>query len=92
MVDIFFWQVVLPFGLQREVDSHLRAHFSRKGVNKENFHNGFSTSNVGQSLLIDEGFDEQEEPSTQSVIAERIVRRRSLQMRNKQQDWQVSII
>ncbi|KAI3472778.1 hypothetical protein Pfo_031283 [Paulownia fortunei] len=84
-------EVMLPFGLQRLVDSHLRAHLSKRAVNKENFaHDAFSTSNAGQSLLIDEGFDEQEEPSTQSVIAERIVRRRSLQIRNKQQDWQES--
>ncbi|KAL0425353.1 UNVERIFIED_CONTAM: DExH-box ATP-dependent RNA helicase DExH3 [Sesamum radiatum] len=77
--------------LQRMVDSHLRAHFSRKAVNKDSFaRDAFSTSNAGQSLLIDEGFDEQEEPSTQSVIAERILRRRSLHMRNKQLDWQES--
>ncbi|KAK6153998.1 hypothetical protein DH2020_013637 [Rehmannia glutinosa] len=87
----FYLQVVLPSGLHRVVDSHLRAHLSRKAVNKENFaHDAFSTSSAGQSLLLNESFDEQEEPSTQSVIAERIVRRRSLQMQNKQEDWQES--
>ncbi|KAK6127667.1 hypothetical protein DH2020_038583 [Rehmannia glutinosa] len=84
-------EVVLPSGLHRVVDSHLRAHLSRKAVNKENFaHDAFSTSSAGQSLLLNESFDEQEEPSTQSVIAERIVRWRSLQMQNKQEDWQES--
>ncbi|XP_011078760.1 DExH-box ATP-dependent RNA helicase DExH3 isoform X2 [Sesamum indicum] len=84
-------EVMIPMGLQRMVDSHLRAHFSRKAVNKDSFaRDAFSMSNAGQSLLIDEGFDEQEEPSTQSVIAERIRRRRSLHMRNKQLDWQES--
>ncbi|KAL0380131.1 UNVERIFIED_CONTAM: DExH-box ATP-dependent RNA helicase DExH3 [Sesamum angustifolium] len=84
-------EVMIPIRLQRMVDSHLRAHFSRKAVNKDSFaRDAFSTSNAGQSPLIDEGFDEQEEPSTQSVIAERILRRRSLHMRNKQLDWQES--
>ncbi|KAL0464181.1 UNVERIFIED_CONTAM: DExH-box ATP-dependent RNA helicase DExH3 [Sesamum latifolium] len=84
-------EVMIPIGLQRMVDSHLRAHFSRKAVNKDNFvRDAFSTSNTRQNLLIDEGFDEQEEPSTQSVIAERILRRRSLHMHNKQLDWQES--
>ncbi|KAG8388002.1 hypothetical protein BUALT_Bualt02G0079800 [Buddleja alternifolia] len=81
-------EVMLPFGLQRLVDSHLRAHLSRKAMNKENF--SFSTSNAGRSQSIDEGLDEQEESSTQSVIAERILRRRSLQIRDKQQAWQES--
>ncbi|KAL8056715.1 hypothetical protein ABFX02_04G137100 [Erythranthe guttata] len=84
-------EVVLPFGLHRMVNSHLRAHLSRKAVNKEDFVNGsFPKSNTGQSPLNGEGFDEQEEPSTQSVIAERIIKRRSLHMRNKQQDWKES--
>ncbi|KAH6805008.1 RNA helicase family protein [Perilla frutescens var. frutescens] len=81
-------EVVLPFGLQREVNSHLRAHLSRKTVSKEN--NAHSPSNVGQGQLIDEGFEEQVDTSTRSVIAERVLLRRSLQMRNKQQDWQES--
>ncbi|KAK4414219.1 DExH-box ATP-dependent RNA helicase DExH3 [Sesamum alatum] len=34
--------------------------------------------------------DEQKEPSNQSVIAERVLRRRSLHMHNKQLDWQES--
>lgn len=84
--------MVLPFGLEREVTSHLRVHLSRKEVNKENLHNAYSASNVGQSQLIGEGFQEQEEPSTKSVLAERVLLRRSLQMHNKQQDWQVSTI
>lgn len=84
-------QVVLPFGLHREVDSYLRKHLSRKALNKKNFHNAFSASNVGQSSLIDESFEEQEKPSTRSAIAEKIILRRSSDMLNKQQHWQVSI-
>lgn len=80
-------EVVLPFGLEREVNSHLRAHLSRKAANKENT---YSASNVGQSQSIEEVFEEQQDSSTKSVIAERVLLRRSLQMRNKQQDWQGS--
>ncbi|KAL8474750.1 hypothetical protein ACS0TY_031257 [Phlomoides rotata] len=83
-------EVVLPFGLHREVDSYLRKHLSRKAMNKENVHNSFSASNVGQRPLIDERFDEQEKPSTKSAIAERIIMRRSSEMLNKQQHWQES--
>lgn len=88
----FFWQVVLPFGLEKEVNSHLRAHLSKKAVNKENLHNLYPASNVGHSQLIDGGLEEQEKPSTISVVVERILLQRSLQMGNKQQDWQVSMI
>ncbi|GFP86213.1 ATP-dependent RNA helicase dhx36 [Phtheirospermum japonicum] len=84
-------EVMLPFGLQKAVASHLRAHLSRKAVNKDNFpHDAILTSDAGQSQLLDERFDVQEEPSTRSVVAERIFKQRSLQMHNKQQEWQES--
>lgn len=87
----FFWQVVLPFGLEKEVNSHLRAHLSKKAVNKDNLLNSYPASNEDKGQLMG-GFEEKEKPSTKSAIAERILLQRSLQMRNKQQDWQVSII
>ncbi|KAL3639356.1 hypothetical protein CASFOL_017263 [Castilleja foliolosa] len=84
-------EVMLPIGLQKAVASHLRAHLSRKAANKGNFpHDAFSTSDAGQGQLLDERFDEQEEPSTRSVVAERIFKQRSLQMHNKQQEWKES--
>ncbi|XP_075489847.1 DExH-box ATP-dependent RNA helicase DExH3-like [Primulina tabacum] len=79
-------EVMLPIGLQRQVESHLRSHLSRKAVTK---HDTFLTSSAAHSLALD-GPYEPEEPSTQNVISETIVRRRSLQMHNKQQDWQES--
>lgn len=83
-------EVVLPFGLQRRVDSHLRAHISRKPMNKENFpHDSVSRLGAGESFSND-GIYEHEEPSPRSVVAERILARRSMQMRSKQQDWQES--
>ncbi|KAL1554771.1 RNA helicase [Salvia divinorum] len=83
-------EVLLPFGLQKEVNSHLRAHLAKKAVNKESLRNTYPASNVGQGQLIYEGLEEQEVSSTKSVIAERVLQRRSLQMHNKQQDWQES--
>uniref|UniRef100_A0A5B6ZGD2 RNA helicase n=1 Tax=Davidia involucrata TaxID=16924 RepID=A0A5B6ZGD2_DAVIN len=87
-------EVVLPFELQRRVDAHLKGYISRKSMNKEGFSdNAFSRSISGSSLAIDEGLYEQEGPLIQgtSVVAEKILHRKSLQMRNKQQDWQESL-
>lgn len=87
-------QVMLPVRVQRLVDSHVRAHLSRKSDNKEAFeHNNVNaTLKAGQDVFSDEGFHEQAEPFTRSVAAERILVRRSLQMRSKQEAWHVSII
>lgn len=83
--------MVLPIGLQRQVDSRLRAHISKKPMNKENFpHDAVSRLGAGENLLND-GICEHEEPSPRSVVAERILTRRSVQMRSKQQDWEVII-
>ncbi|XP_051119224.1 DExH-box ATP-dependent RNA helicase DExH3 isoform X2 [Andrographis paniculata] len=84
-------EVILPFGLLRLVDSHLRSHLSRKSMGKKEFsHDAFSTLKENWSSSLDEGFNEPKMPSGQSVIAERIIRQRSLQMRSKQEDWQES--
>ncbi|GMQ11438.1 hypothetical protein CsSME_00054076 [Camellia sinensis var. sinensis] len=85
-------EVVLPLGLQREVDSHLRGYISSKSVNKENFSdNAFSRSSSSSSLVSDEGVHEQEEPVIRnSIAAEKILQRKSLQLRNRQQHWQES--
>ncbi|XP_052179750.1 DExH-box ATP-dependent RNA helicase DExH3-like [Diospyros lotus] len=85
-------EVVLPFGLEREVNSHLRAYISSKSANKDNFSdNTFSSSSTVSSLDTDQGAQEQEVPLIRnSIIAEKILRRRSLQLHNKQQDWQES--
>ncbi|KAJ0106154.1 hypothetical protein Patl1_19733 [Pistacia atlantica] len=56
-------EVILPFGLLREVDDHLKAYGQLK------YRNG--------GIFV-------------SVAMERILRRRSLQLREKQQDWQES--
>ncbi|ESR64932.1 hypothetical protein CICLE_v10007274mg [Citrus x clementina] len=79
-------EVILPFGLLREVDAHLKAYLSQKYINASMS----SLSNVG-STTNDEGLYEQQEQLVQnSVVRERILRQRSLQMHEKQQAWQES--
>lgn len=79
--------MILPFGLLREVDVHLKAYLSQKYINASMS----SLSNVG-STTNDEGLYEQQEQLVQnSVVRERILRQRSLQMREKQQAWQVHV-
>lgn len=84
-------QVVLPFGLHKDVDAHLRAHLSQKPMNRGNLsHNSMSRSNGNGSIAKDGGLYEQEEPLIQNSVAmERILQQRSLRLRNKQQEWQV---
>lgn len=85
-------EVVLPSGLRGRVDTHLRAHLSRKSKNKEAFSDSpFSRSSTPDSLVTDGGLYEREEPLRQSIVAERILNRKSLQLRNSQQDWQVDL-
>ncbi|XP_050258468.1 DExH-box ATP-dependent RNA helicase DExH3 isoform X3 [Quercus robur] len=77
-------EVILPLGLQREVDARLRLFLSQKPMSNGSFSDN-SLSRSGS----DEGFYEQQEPLIKnSVVMERILQRRSLQLRDKQQDWQ----
>lgn len=84
-------QVILPLGLQREVDAHLKAYLSQKSMRVGSFSdNSLSRSSSAGSVATDEGLYEQQEPLKQiSVAMEKILRQRSLQLRNKQQEWQV---
>lgn len=85
-------EVVLPIGLYKEVNAHLKDYISSKSANKEGFSDYVSSrSTSGRSVNNNEGLNEQEEPLQQiSPAMEQILRRKSLQMRNKQQDWQES--
>ncbi|EOY21156.1 hypothetical protein QUC31_007207 [Theobroma cacao] len=85
-------EVILPFGLQRDVDLHLKAYLTRKAINSANFSDKpLSRSSCGGRIAADEVPIEQEEPFTKiSVVMERILLRRSLQLRNRQQEWQES--
>ncbi|KAK6925316.1 hypothetical protein RJ641_009642 [Dillenia turbinata] len=84
-------EVVIPSWLQSEVNTHLKRYLSRKptkgglsDISSSKFVNGGSTG-------YDEAFTEQQEPFVQNnIVMERILRRKSLQLRYKQQDWQES--
>ncbi|OMO51588.1 Double-stranded RNA-binding protein [Corchorus capsularis] len=82
-------EVILPLGLQRDVDFHLRAYLSRKAMSSGSFSDKpLPASSSGGRISADEVSIEQQEPFTQnSIVMERILRKRSLQIRNKQQEW-----
>ncbi|XP_022738785.1 DExH-box ATP-dependent RNA helicase DExH3-like isoform X2 [Durio zibethinus] len=85
-------EVILPFGLQRDVDLHLKAYLSHKDMSRGSFSDKpWSRSCAGGRIAADEVPIEHQEFFTQnSDVMERILRRRSLQLRNKQQEWQES--
>ncbi|KAM5570489.1 DExH-box ATP-dependent RNA helicase DExH3 [Rosa sericea] len=86
-------EVVLPYGLHKDVDAHLKAHLSQKPMSRGNLsHTSMSRSNSSGSIAKDGGLYEQEEPLIQNSVAmERILQQKSLRLRNKQQEWQESI-
>jgi hypothetical protein len=85
--------VILPFGLQREVDAHFKAYISKKPTSRGLFPpNSLSRSNGGRSMDTDERIYERPELSVQNSVAmERILSRKSLQLRNQQEKWQVNL-
>ncbi|KAM1737733.1 hypothetical protein ACFX12_015912 [Malus domestica] len=84
-------EVVLPFGLHREVDAHLKAYLSEKPMSQGNVSDSsLSRSNSSRSITNDGGHYEQQEPLIQNTDAmEKILQRKSLQLRNRQRHWQV---
>lgn len=85
-------QVVLPFDVHKEVDARLHAHLSQKATaSKWSYLNdSLHKSSDAISIPANEGMHEQPEPLTHnSVVKEKILQRRSLQLRHRQQDWQV---
>ncbi|KAK0574066.1 hypothetical protein LWI29_017718 [Acer saccharum] len=85
-------EVTLPLGLLRQVDSYLGDYRSQKLRIKRSFpDSSFSRITSDSSLATEEGLFDQPEPlaSSKSVM-EKILRRRSLQMRDQLQTWQAS--
>ncbi|XP_020220553.1 DExH-box ATP-dependent RNA helicase DExH3 [Cajanus cajan] len=85
-------EVVLPFGIHKEVDSHLLAHLSQKATNRlGSLNDSLHRSSDAKSIPANEGMYEKPEPMTHnSIVKEKILQRRSLQMRHQQHDWQES--
>ncbi|KAL6963082.1 RNA helicase [Sarracenia purpurea var. burkii] len=85
-------EVILPFGLRREVDDLLKGYISWKSANKESFSD--KTLSRSSSLCSIDTYDGVHEPLgplvRNRIVAEKILRGKSLQLRNKQQDWQES--
>lgn len=79
-------KVVLPFGLQSEVDAHLHAFLDQKNITIPEM----PKLNSSESFATDYGNYEKPETVMQNSLArERILRPRSLQLRSKQQQWAV---
>ncbi|WCJ33256.1 DExH-box ATP-dependent RNA helicase DExH3 [Euphorbia peplus] len=85
-------EVSLPVGLQRRVDGYLGEYLFQKSKSQERFpDSSFSRSSSSSSLNTDEGLFEQPEPLTSSkTVMEKIMWRRSLQLRDEQRAWQDS--
>ncbi|KAJ4960848.1 hypothetical protein NE237_020758 [Protea cynaroides] len=85
-------EVTISIGLQRRVDAQLREYLSRKPMKWETFPNAaFSRSSSSGSIATDEGlFEQPESQMPTSVVMEKILRRRCLQLRNQQEAWQES--
>jgi ATP-dependent RNA helicase DHX36 len=82
-------QVILPLGLQREVDAHLRAYVSQKPMNRGNLSDNSLSRSDGVGSVSNPFYEQQEPLIQNSVAMEKILRRRSLPLRDKQQEWQV---
>lgn len=85
------FQVSLPLGLLRRAEAYLGEYFSQKPRYSESCpYNSFSRCSSSSSIATEEGLFEQPEPpaSSKSVI-EKVLARRSLQLHEKQQAWQV---
>jgi ATP-dependent RNA helicase DHX36 len=77
-------EVVLPFGLQSEVDAHLHSFLDQK----KTLIPEMPRQNSSESLA--NGYGNYETPETvmqNSLARERILRPRSLQLKSKQQQW-----
>lgn len=86
-------QVTLPLGVHREVDSHLIAHLSKKSTSLGGFWDKSLHRSSSASIPADEDNYVEPEPMAQnSVVAEKILRRKSLQIRYQQQEWQVYLL
>ncbi|PKI60015.1 hypothetical protein CRG98_019603, partial [Punica granatum] len=82
-------EVLLPVGLQREVNLRVRLHLSERSIAGGSLLNKFAGLSLGGDINAEGGLNERKEPPIRnSIILEKIHHRRSLQLREKQQEWQ----
>ncbi|CAM8924155.1 unnamed protein product [Rhodiola kirilowii] len=83
-------EVILPFGLQKEVDAHIREHLAQKlsrpaiGPNFSKPNDRVDTTSLGSSSEV-------RGPVKRSVLQEKLLQNRSLQLRDQQQNWENSV-
>ncbi|OIW15110.1 hypothetical protein TanjilG_08597 [Lupinus angustifolius] len=84
-------EVNLPITTLRRVDAYLEEYQSQKSRMKESFPD-LSFSRLNSGIDTDELLFEQPKPlASNKAVLEKILRQRSLQMRDQQQAWQESI-
>lgn len=82
-------EVNLPLGLLQRVDAYLGDYLYQRSRINSNFPDTFSRSS-SSSLSTDDGLFEQPEPLASSkAVTEKILWRRSMQLCDQQQAWQV---
>ncbi|OMP10349.1 hypothetical protein COLO4_04583 [Corchorus olitorius] len=84
-------EVNLNFSLLKRVDAYLGEYLSQKSRTKESYSdNCFSRSSSNSSIVTDEGlFEQPEQLASSTAVMEKILWRRSLQLRDQQRAWQV---
>ncbi|XP_015579120.2 DExH-box ATP-dependent RNA helicase DExH5, mitochondrial isoform X2 [Ricinus communis] len=85
-------EVNLPLGLQKRVDAYLGEYLFQRSNTKERFPDfSSSRSSSNSSLATDEGlFEPTESLASSKAVMEKILQRRSLQLRDQQHAWQES--
>lgn len=87
-------QVTLPLGLLRRVETYVSEFLSQKSRTNGSFSNtSFSRSSSNCSIATDDGLFEAPEPlSSSKVMMEKVLWRRSMQLRDEQRSWQVFLL
>ncbi|XP_078431159.1 DExH-box ATP-dependent RNA helicase DExH3-like [Wolffia australiana] len=82
-------EVSIPFGLHREVDALLREYLAHKRSNRDTIPPGtLLRSSSSDSFMTEDSIIDQQDPyMSTSPAVERILRRKSLQLREQQQAW-----
>lgn len=85
--------MILHTGLQNEVDDRLASFLYQKNASSRSFSDNSLQSSTSNKTTVSDGafYEKQEIPMQKSPVMERILHRRSLQLRSKQQDWQVCL-
>ncbi|KAL1348841.1 hypothetical protein AAHE18_07G109400 [Arachis hypogaea] len=85
-------EVSIPISMLRRVDAYLEEYQTQKSRMKETFPDlSFARSTNNDSIGVDERlFEKPQLPALNKAALEKILRQRSLQMRDQQQAWQES--